>query len=81
MESLAIRIKQSRELKGLSQRQLADKFDGFVKQVYIFNLQAIASLSAGWFVFNFGWEVVLLSVVPLLILQLTLLLWWQRVKD
>jgi hypothetical protein len=37
--------------------------------------QAIASLSAGWFVFNFGWEVVLLSTIPLLLLQLLPLLW------
>lgn len=46
----------------------------------IFSLQAIASLSAGWFVFNFGWEVVLISVVPLLIIQFTLLIWWLKVK-
>ncbi|SFV77126.1 putative membrane protein [hydrothermal vent metagenome] len=42
----------------------------------IFSLQAIASLSAGWFVFNFGWEVVLLSVVPLLVIQLIILVLW-----
>jgi len=46
----------------------------------IFSLQAIASLSAGWFVFNFGWESVLLSVAPLLIVQLMLLLWWLNNK-
>jgi MFS family permease len=45
----------------------------------IFGMQAIASLSAGWFVFNFGWEVVLLSTVPLLLLQLLVLLWWLRI--
>ena len=42
----------------------------------IFSLQAIAALSAGWFVFNFGWEVVLLSVVPLLVIQLIILVLW-----
>jgi MFS family permease len=42
----------------------------------IFSLQAIASLSAGLFVFNFGWEVVLLSVVPLLVIQLIILVLW-----
>ena len=47
----------------------------------IFSLQAIASLSAGWFVFNYGWEVVLLSVVPLLTLQLVILLWWLKSKN
>ncbi len=46
----------------------------------IFSLQATASLSAGWFVFNFGWEGVLLSVIPLLIVQLILLLWWLKAK-
>ena len=44
----------------------------------IFSLQAIAALSAGWFVFNFGWEVVLLSVVPLLVMQFIILLWWFK---
>jgi len=46
----------------------------------IFSLQAIASLSAGWFVFNYGWEAVLLSVVPLLIIQFTVLIWWLNNK-
>jgi MFS family permease len=47
----------------------------------IFSLQAIASLSAGWFVFNFGWEVVLLSVLPLLILQFITLTWWLTIRS
>jgi len=47
----------------------------------IFSLQAIASLSAGWFVFNFGWEVVLLSVLPLLILQFIMLTWWLTIRS
>jgi MFS family permease len=51
-----------------------------VNDFLIFSLQALASLSAGWFVFNFGWESVLLSVVPLLIIQLILLLYWTRFK-
>jgi len=42
----------------------------------VFGFQAFAALSAGWFVFNFSWEVVLLSVLPLLFLQLLVLLWW-----
>ncbi|MDC9727178.1 MAG: MFS transporter [Candidatus Thioglobus sp.] len=46
----------------------------------IFSVQALASLSAGWFVFNYGWEMVLLSVIPLLIAQLLILLWWLKVK-
>ncbi|SFV86618.1 putative membrane protein [hydrothermal vent metagenome] len=47
-----------------------------INDTLIFATQAIASLSAGWLVFNFGWEVVLLSTVPLLLLQLLILLWW-----
>ena len=48
----------------------------------IFGFQAFAALSAGWFVVNFGWAVSLLSVLPLLVLQLLLLLWWmQREKN
>jgi predicted MFS family arabinose efflux permease len=47
----------------------------------IFSLQAIASLSAGWFVFNYGWQIVLLSAVPLLIVQFTLLAWWINNKQ
>jgi len=47
----------------------------------IFSLQAIASLSAGWFVFNFSWEVVLLSVLPLLILQFIMLTWWLTIRS
>jgi MFS family permease len=42
----------------------------------IFSFQAIASLSAGWFVFNYGWKIMLLSAVPLLIIQFALLVWW-----
>ena len=44
----------------------------------IFGFQAMAALSAGWFVFNFSWEITLLSVMPLLMLQLLLILWWLR---
>ncbi len=51
-----------------------------INDFLIFGMQAMASLSAGWFVFNFGWEVMLLSTVPLLLLQLLILLWWLRKK-
>ena len=44
----------------------------------IFGFQAMAALSAGWFVFNYSWEITLLSVIPLLLLQLLLILWWLR---
>ena len=49
-----------------------------INDFLVFGLQAIAALSAGWFVFNFSWEVVLLSVIPLLFFQLFVLLWWLK---
>jgi MFS family permease len=51
-----------------------------INDFLIFSLQAIASLSAGWFVFNYGWQIVLFSAVPLLIIQFTLLVWWLNNK-
>ncbi|MDG2394760.1 MFS transporter [Candidatus Thioglobus sp.] len=47
----------------------------------IFGIQALASLSAGWFVFNIGWDLVLLSVLPLLILQFITLTWWLAIRS
>ena len=44
----------------------------------VFWFQAFAALSAGWFVFNFSWEVTLLSVIPILMIQLLLLIWWLK---
>jgi len=49
-----------------------------INDFLIFGFQAFAALSAGWFVFNYSWELTLLSVIPLLILQLLLILWWLR---
>ena len=49
-----------------------------VNDFMIFGFQAFAALSAGWFVFNFSWEVTILSVIPLLVFQLLLLLWWLK---
>jgi len=49
-----------------------------INDFLIFGFQAIAALSAGWFVFNYSWELTLLSVIPLLIAQLLLTLWWLK---
>jgi len=46
----------------------------------IYGLQALASLSAGYFVFNYGWDKVLISVIPIITLQLILLIWWTASK-
>ena len=51
-----------------------------INDFLVFSVQAVASLSAGYFIFNFGWEALLLSITPILLLQLLLLLWWLR-KD
>ena len=47
-----------------------------INDFLVFGFQAFAALSAGWFVFNFSWEVVLLSVLPLLLVQFIILIWW-----
>ena len=52
-----------------------------INDFLVFGLQALAALSAGWFVFNFSWEVVLISVIPLLFMQFILLIWWLRKKN
>jgi predicted MFS family arabinose efflux permease len=49
-----------------------------INDFVIFGFQAFAALSAGWFVFNYSWEVTMLSVIPLLTFQLLLLLWWLK---
>ncbi len=51
-----------------------------VNDFSIFGFQAFASLSAGWFVFNYGWESVLYSVVPIILIQFFILLWWLKHK-
>ena len=47
-----------------------------INDFLVFGFQALAALSAGWFVFNFSWEIVLLSVLPLLLVQFIILIWW-----
>ena len=49
-----------------------------INDFLIFGFQAFAALSAGWFVFNYSWEITMLSVIPILVFQLLLLLWWLK---
>ena len=49
-----------------------------INDFLVFGFQAFAALSAGWFVFNYSWELTLLSVIPLLVVQLLFILWWLR---
>lgn len=44
----------------------------------IFGIQAIASLSAGWFIFAIGWKMLLLLNLPFIAFQLFILLKWSR---
>jgi len=46
----------------------------------IFFSQAIASLSAGWVLFNHGWEWLIQIIIPLLILMFIILFWFFRVR-
>jgi fucose permease len=46
----------------------------------IFGIQAIASLSAGWFIFAVGWKMLLLLNLPFIAFQLFILLKWSQVK-
>lgn len=44
----------------------------------VFGVQAIAAVSSGWLMFRFGWQNLLLSVVPLLLVLIIALLVWRR---
>lgn len=51
-----------------------------VNDFVIFGTQAIASLSAGWFIFAIGWENLLLLTFPFIIFQLIVVGLWARDK-
>lgn len=44
----------------------------------VFGSQALASLSAGWFLFSFGWNVMLYTCVPFVLAAFALVLWQIR---
>jgi len=46
----------------------------------VFGLQAIAALSSGIVVFQFGWGVLLLLALPILVIQIMLLVTWSPNK-
>jgi MFS family permease len=47
----------------------------------IFGIQAIASLSAGWFIFAVGWKMLLLLNLPFIAFQLFILIKWSQGKS
>ena len=51
-----------------------------VNDFVIFGTQAVASLSAGWFIFAVGWKMLLLINLPFIIFQMIVLLKWQTKK-
>lgn len=48
-----------------------------VNDFMVFGLQAMAALSSGVIVYSFGWVVLLFSALPVLLIQLLLLVFWQ----
>jgi len=59
-----------------SERFKAQAFNDFS----VFGASAVASLLAGTLMFQFGWQAVLYSVLPFLLLMLGLLLWSLRIN-
>jgi len=52
-----------------------------VNDFVIFGTQAVASLSAGWFIFAMGWKTLLLINLPFMLFLLIVILKWQNVKQ
>ncbi len=48
-----------------------------VNDFVIFGTQAVASLSAGWFIFAVGWENLLLLTLPFIVFQLIVVFSWK----
>ena len=51
-----------------------------VNDFVIFGTQAIASLSAGWFIFAMGWKILLLINLPFILFQMIVILRWAGMK-
>jgi MFS family permease len=51
-----------------------------INEITVFGSQALASLSAGWIIFSWGWEKLLLLTLPFIILQIVIILWWRSKK-
>ena len=51
-----------------------------INEFCVFGIQAIMSLSAGWLVFSYGWHVLNLFSIPLLMFALLMLFRWHRSK-
>ncbi len=51
-----------------------------VNDFVIFGTQAVASLSAGWFIFAVGWKNLLLLTLPFIIFQLIVVARWKKTR-
>ncbi|MBP6506000.1 MAG: MFS transporter [Opitutaceae bacterium] len=51
-----------------------------INDVVVFGTQAIASLSAGWFLFSYGWNIMLYSCVPILLGAFGLSIWLRKLE-
>lgn len=52
-----------------------------LNEFVVFGAQAIASLSAGWVVFQLGWEILLVSTIPVIGLHFMAIGYWKRRKS
>ncbi len=46
----------------------------------VFASQAIASLSAGWLLFNYGWNIIAFTTIPAITVMLLALIWYNRLS-
>lgn len=52
-----------------------------VNDFIVFGTQAFAAVSAGWFVFTWGWETLLLVTLPIIFLQMIVLAKWGPARN
>lgn len=50
-------------------------------EFFLFSSQAMAALSAGWVVYSFGWELLLILTVPFILIQLVMIWFWRFRTD
>ena len=51
-----------------------------VNEFLVFGSQAVAALSAGWFVFAVGWETMLTFTLPIILTQMVIISRWALMK-
>ncbi len=51
-----------------------------VNEFLVFGSQAVAALSAGWFVFAVGWEGMLIGTIPIILIQIVIIFRWHLMK-